>query len=164
MKVALPKSVNRYKRQGSGVQYVHGGASIQELIVPVVEYSRMREETAEKVKIKLLKFDDKITSGYMRLNVLQLEPVASRMKELEANIGLYNDKDEAVSNEQNTMFNSSSSIPTERTTQILLTLSAKGSQLSSCILKAFDTEDEQRLNPIFTQRILIQTLIQRDEF
>ena len=164
MTVALPKSVNRYKRQGSGVQYVHGGASIQELVVPVVEYSRMREETSEKVKIKLLKFDDKITSGYMRLNVLQLEPVASGMKELEANIGLYNDRDEAVSNEQITLFNSASNVPTERTSQILLTLSAKGSQYTSCVLKAFDTEDEQRLNPLFSHRILIQTLIQRDEF
>lgn len=162
--IGLPKSVNRYRIQAAGVQYVHGGASIQELIVPVIEYSRMREETSEKVKVKLLKFDDKITSGYMRLNVLQLEPVASGMKELEATVGLYNDKDETVSNEQITLFNSSSTVATERNTQIVLTLSAKGSQLSSCMLKAFDKEDEQRLNPLFSQLILIQTLIQRDEF
>ena len=162
--VALPKSVNRYKRQGSGDQYVHGGASIQELVVPVIEYSRAREEPSEKIKIKLFKYDDKITSGYLRLNVLQLEPVASNLKEMDAIIGLYNDKDEVVSNEQISMFNSTSNVPTERTAQILLTLNAKGSQLSSCFLKAFDVEDEQRLNPLFNQRILIQTTIQRDDF
>lgn len=164
MIVALPKSVNRFRRQGSGMQYVHGGASIQEMLVPVIEYSRLREETAEKVKIRLLKFEEKITSVYLRLKVLQLEPIGAGTKEMEVIFGLYSDTEEPVSNEIKQIFNFTSIQPSERMIEIILTLSAKGSQLSSCTLKAFDTDDEQRLNPIFNQRIFIQTIIQRDEF
>jgi len=164
LQVGVPKSINRYRRQGSGIQYVHGGASLQELIVPVIEYSRMREDSSEKVKIRLMRFDERISSGYLKLNVLQMEPVSTGLKEMEVVVGLYTEQDELVSNEYKNLFNSTSVNPMERGTDILLTLSAKGSKLSQCILKAFDVDDEQRLNPLFSQRIMIQSLIQRDEF
>lgn len=164
MQVALPKSVNRYRRQGSGMQYVHGGASMQELLIPVIEYARMRDDISEKVKLRLIKCDEKITSGYLRLTVLQLEPVGTGIKALEVIVGLYDDKDELLSKEEKRIFNSNSQVPTERVAEMVLTLSAKGSQVSSCMLKCFDVDDTQRLNPIINQRILIQTTIQRDDF
>ncbi len=164
LQVGLPKSINRYRRQGAGVQYVHGGASLQELIVPVIEYSRMREDSSEKVKIRLMKFDERIASGYLKLNVLQLEPVNTGLKEMEAVVGLYSEQDELVSNEYKTLFNSTATNPLERNTEMVLTLSSKGTKLSQCILKGYDVDDEQRLNPLFNQRIMIQSLIQRDEF
>jgi len=164
LQVGLPKSINRYRRQGSGVQYVHGGASLQELIVPVIEYSRMREDSSEKVKIRLMKFDERIASGYLKLSVLQLEPVNTGLKEMEAVVGLYSEQDELVSNEYKTLFNSTATNPLERNSEMVLTLSAKGTKLSQCILKGYDVADEQRLNPLFNQRIIIQSLIQRDEF
>jgi hypothetical protein len=36
-KIAIPRAINRYHKQGNiGIQFVHGGASIQELITPVL--------------------------------------------------------------------------------------------------------------------------------
>ncbi|MEX2231636.1 MAG: BREX-1 system phosphatase PglZ type A [Cyclobacteriaceae bacterium] len=163
-KVALPRSINRYRRPGCGVQYVHGGASLQELLVPVIEYSRMREDTTEKVKIRLIKFDERISSGYLKLTVLQMEPIGKGLKEMEVSMGLYSETEELASNESRLVFNSTSNIASERSTELVLTLSSKGSVLTQCMLKAFDVEDDQRLNPLFSQRIMIQSLIQRDEF
>ena len=164
LRVALPKSINRYRRPGSGVQYVHGGASLQELIVPVIEYSRMREDSSEKVRVRLIKYDERISSGYMKANILQVEPIATGLKELEMIVGLYSDQDDLVSNEGRIQLNSTSANPMERTKEITLTLTAKGTNLSHCVLKGYDVDDEQKLNPLFSQRILIQSLIQRDEF
>ncbi len=164
IQIGLPKSINRYRRQGSGIQYVHGGASLQELVVPVIEYSRMREDSSEKVKIRLMKFDERISSGYLKLNMLQVEPIGTGLKEIDVVVGLYTEQDDLVSNEIRILFNSTATNPMERNTESVLTLSSKGSKLSQCILKAFDMEDEQRLNPLFNQRIMIQSLIQRDEF
>ena len=42
--VTIPKSINRYRKQGVGHQFVHGGGSLQELIVPVIESSRKRSQ------------------------------------------------------------------------------------------------------------------------
>lgn len=164
LRVALPKSINRYRRPGSGVQYVHGGASLQELIVPVVEYSRMREDSSEKVRVRLMKYDERIASGYMKANLLQVEPISTGMKELEMIVGLYSDQDDLVSNEGRALLNSTSTNPMERNKELTLTLTAKGTNLSHCVLKGYDVDDEQKLNPLFSQRILIQSLIQRDEF
>jgi hypothetical protein len=47
--VTIPHSVNRYRKQGVGHQFVHGGGSLQEVVVPVIESSRKREEVVTKV-------------------------------------------------------------------------------------------------------------------
>lgn len=163
-RVAMPKSINRFRRPGSGVQYVHGGASLQELIVPVIEYSRMREDSSEKVRVRLMKYEERISSGYMKANLLQVEPVSTGLKELDMIVGLYSDQGDLLSNESKVLLNSTSANPLERSKELVMTLSAKGTQLSQCMLRGYDVEDEQKLNPLFNQRILIQSLIQRDEF
>src|SRR5690606_11851568 len=38
--VLIPDGVNRYHRQGAGTRFVHGGGSLQELVVPVIESRR----------------------------------------------------------------------------------------------------------------------------
>ena len=47
--VTIPFSVNRYKKQGVGHQFVHGGGSLQELVVPLIQSSRKREKVTKKV-------------------------------------------------------------------------------------------------------------------
>ena len=42
LKVVIPKAINRYKRQGSGAHFVHGGASLQEMIIPLIESTRKK--------------------------------------------------------------------------------------------------------------------------
>jgi len=64
--VVIPASTNRYKRPGVGHQFAHGGGSLQELIVPVIESARKREEITIKVNVKLLTIDLKIVSRNCR--------------------------------------------------------------------------------------------------
>ena len=52
LKVVIPKAINRYKRQGSGAHFVHGGASLQEMIIPLIESTRKRKDIGEKVPLK----------------------------------------------------------------------------------------------------------------
>ena len=47
----------RFKTQGSGANFVHGGASLQEVVVPVIQFKNIRKTSknsikAEKVKIQ----------------------------------------------------------------------------------------------------------------
>lgn len=164
LKIAIPRAINRYRRQGNiGVQFVHGGASIQELITPVIKYYKQKKETTETVSFRRIDNVNKITTGNIRITVLQNEPVSNDLKSLDCNIGLYNDKGELLSNEMELSCNATSNNPKERVFEIILTLNTMGSKAAFCYLKAFDVKDKNKLNPIvLNDLITISTLMEMD--
>ncbi len=162
LKVMVPRSVNRFKRQGSGDQYVHSGASIQELVIPVMLYTRKRTDESTPVTVRLIRFDQRITSGYLKADILQIEPLGPLLKERTLNIGLYSSAGEILSQVERIVLNATSGNPTERTFRIMLNLGSQGTKETTCLLKGYDEGDP--LNSLFEERIIIQTLIEKDEF
>ena len=53
-----PRESIRIKMQGSGLNYVHGGVSLQEMVVPVVSYQHLRNNSKEYLRNKE-KYDTK---------------------------------------------------------------------------------------------------------
>jgi len=158
--VTIPFSVNRYKKQGVGHQFVHGGGSIQELVVPLIESSRKREKVTKKVTpIIINKGALRIVSNILKLNILQEDEVSRLVKERTINIGLYNESG-LVSNDENLLLNFTSESPSERMTRIELTLAADAVSETFLKLKIFDIDD--MLNPLIEERIQNNTLIQTD--
>jgi uncharacterized protein (TIGR02687 family) len=158
--VTIPLSVNRYRKQGVGHQFVHGGGSLQEVVVPVIESSRKREEVVTKVKPTLInKGDLKVVSNVLRLNLLQETKVSRMEKEVNISTGLYNNNI-LVSNEIISTLNSTSDSPSERAIRIELTLASDTPKNAFLKLKVFDVED--RLNPLIEERVQNNTLIQSD--
>jgi uncharacterized protein (TIGR02687 family) len=158
--VTIPHSVNRYRKQGVGHQFVHGGGSLQEVVVPVIESSRKREEVVTKVRPSLInKGNLKVVSNVLRLNLLQETKVSRMEKELSISTGLYNNNI-LVSNEIISTLNSTSDSPSERAIRIELTLASDTPKNAFLKLKVFDVED--RLNPLIEERVQNNTLIQSD--
>ena len=164
--IVLPKAINRFGKQGSTTQYVHGGGSLQELIVPLLRYSRKREDIASVVAVRLITpiSQLKLSSGTLKLSFIQEEAISSNKKENNWIVGLYTLENELCSNEENLVFNSTSSNPTERLFNILLHLNSDGSRQTHCYLRAYEATDKQRLNPKIDQRLDNQTLMEIDEF
>lgn len=83
-----PRGSIRIKMSGGGLNFVHGGISLQEMVVPVIEYHHLRNNSKEYLKNKQ-KYDTKpvtlslATSGkkisnmYFSLNFYQEEAVSS---------------------------------------------------------------------------------------
>jgi hypothetical protein len=158
--VTIPESVNRYKLQGVGYQYVHGGGSLQELVVPIIESSRKRQEVARKVKPMLLKREPlRVVSSILRAQILQAEKVSRFEKEITISVGLYKGL-ELVSNEQEFRLNSTDEAPSERLHRVELALAPRAAQESFLKLKVFDIED--KLNPLIEELVQNSTLIQTD--
>lgn len=158
--VTIPHSVNRYRKQGVGHQFVHGGGSLQEVVVPVIESSRKREEVVTKVRPSLInKGELKVVSNVLRLNLLQETKVSRMEKQLSISTGLYNNNI-LVSNEIISTLNSTSDTPSERAVRIELTLSSDTPKNAFLKLKVFDVED--KLNPLIEERVQNNTLIQSD--
>jgi uncharacterized protein (TIGR02687 family) len=164
--IAIPRAINRYRKQGNiGVQFVHGGASLQEMIIPVIKFYKQKKELLQTVTFKRLDQADKIASGSIKISLFQNEPVSNEFKSAEVMFGLYSDTGELYSNEVEIHFNSTSANPKERVFEIILSLNTLGSKAGFCYLKAFDKKDKSRLNPFDLKDMLkISSLTEKDEF
>ncbi|GAO28936.1 BREX-1 system phosphatase PglZ type A [Geofilum rubicundum] len=166
LKVAVPRAINRYRKQGNvGIQFVHGGASLQELITPVIKFYKHAKKTQQTVSFKRIDNTDKISTGSMKVIVIQDQPVSNEYKSAELVFGLFSDTGELLSNEAEQHLNSVSGNPKERLFEIIISLNSAGSKASFGYLKAFNKNDKSRLNPVVVNDLIkISSLMEKDEF
>ena len=157
-RVVIPDSVNRFKKQGSRYRYTHGGGSLQELIVPVIESSRREEKVQRKVKPILFGTNLSIASNNLKVTIIQENPLSSVEKLCVVELGIYNDT-QLVSNKAEITLNAVGESPNDRIFTTVLTLNTK--VLDTVLkLKVFDKED--LLNPLIEESVKNNTLIERD--
>ena len=158
--VVIPDSVNRFKKAGSRYRYTHGGGSLQELVVPVIECMRKEERVQRKVELVLATPDKdmKIISNTLRLTIAQKNPVSAAEKERTIKIGIY-ENDRLVSNTIVLRFNSTDPKPTNRIQQAMLVLNNKTTS-TILRLKMYDVED--KLNSLIERNVANHTLMERD--
>jgi len=84
--IAFPKGIQRLRQQGSGSRYVHGGISLQEVVIPVIEVRKERTNEVTRVRVDVVRTTTQITSSQVAVTFVQSEPVAERclMQELRA--------------------------------------------------------------------------------
>lgn len=81
-----PKENVRIKMNGSGLNFVHGGISLQEMVVPVIDYHFLRNQNKQyqknqkkydtkPVEVSLLSATHKVSNMIFSLNFYQKEPV-----------------------------------------------------------------------------------------
>jgi uncharacterized protein (TIGR02687 family) len=159
--ITIPKAINRYKRQGHGALFVHGGASVQELIIPIIESIKKREEVTEIVPFKVINRKLTIVSSALKLTILQEKALDEGYREVEINVGIYDEFGKLVSNEQFIMLDSVSQTPTDRTTEILLNLQYGINRNSQLFLMIYDhKKDINKTFPLVKLPVVNQTLIE----
>lgn len=77
--VLIPKSINRIRIKGAGSRFVHGGASLQEIIVPLLKVTKTRQDTTKQVEVDIIKSTDKITTNILAVSFLQTELVSEKI-------------------------------------------------------------------------------------
>lgn len=167
LQVHLPRAVNRFRASAQSPQYTHGGASLQEIVIPILHYKRKQQETAQPVTIQVVNKDSlRITSGTVKIQLLQEQALSNSYKKTEISIALYAQNGALLSTEEKKqVFDFTSSNPQERTVNILLTLNTEGSRSNFCYLRIFDAlNDKERLNPLFSERLTNSLLMEIDEF
>ena len=98
--VSFPVSANVFKVPGGGLNYVHGGCSPQELLIPMIEVKTKKNHMDTRpVKISLVSMVQKITNLIMFIDFLQTEPVSSMMKETSYKLFFTSESNERISNE-----------------------------------------------------------------
>lgn len=77
--ILITKSINRLRIKGSGSRYVHGGASLQEVTVPILHVSRKRKDTTAQVDIDIIQSSDQITTNVHTVTFIQKELVSEKV-------------------------------------------------------------------------------------
>lgn len=75
----IPKSVNRLRVKGAGSKFVHGGASLQEITIPILKVNKKRQDTTEQVEIDIIKSTDKITTNLLAVSFIQTEAISNAL-------------------------------------------------------------------------------------
>lgn len=98
--VYFPLGSDLFKGAGSGLNYVHGGSSPQELIIPLldVKTEKGRRDTSV-AQIALVSLTSKITNLITTLDFVQTEPVSDVVKETAYRLCFISDDNEKISNE-----------------------------------------------------------------
>lgn len=98
--VSFPIGSDIFKTAGAGLNYVHGGTSPQEMIVPLIDVKvdkgRIETKTAE---ISLVSITNKVTNLITNFDFIQNEPVSDIVKETTYLVYLISENDEKISNE-----------------------------------------------------------------
>ena len=87
-----PRENVRIKKKGGGLNFVHGGISLQEMVVPIVEYQHLRTATkayqrnrdkidTKPVTLNLLSAGRKISNMIFSLSFYQKEPVGDNREQ-----------------------------------------------------------------------------------
>ncbi|MFF4785796.1 BREX-1 system phosphatase PglZ type A [Streptomyces griseorubiginosus] len=87
--VQIPKSIHRLRLKGSGARFVHGGATLQEIVVPVLAINKKRKSDTRLVNVEILPESDKITTGQLVVKLFQTEPVSEKVQPRTLRAGLY---------------------------------------------------------------------------
>lgn len=119
MNVIVPRGSNRFAVQGAGANYVHGGAMLQEIVIPVIKFKNDRGKSGKndisKVELKLTSISRKITSMITYLDFFQTVKVEDKKKPLRLRVFFTDEEGNRISNENIIIADSKSSKPEERT-------------------------------------------------
>ena len=98
--VSYPVGSNVFKVPGGGQNYVHGGSSPQEMIIPVINVKTEKGHMEIRpVQIMLVSMVQKITNLIATLDFIQSEPVSDVVKATSYKIFFISEDNEKISNE-----------------------------------------------------------------
>jgi uncharacterized protein (TIGR02687 family) len=122
VEILIPKSINRLRKSGSGSRYVHGGAALQEVVIPVVTISKKRQSDLSQVEVTVAGANRLISSAQLGLVLYQESPVTEKVQARKLRIGLWSDGGELISDCRELDFDSRSESPRERESAVRLLL------------------------------------------
>ena len=156
MEFWIPKGTNRFHFAG-GARFFHGGAMLQEIIVPVITIEHQRGKKVQKsevakVGVSVLGMQNKIVTNIHNFEFIQTDAVSERMRQRVLNVSLRDKNNHLISNEKIITFDSRSSSIDNRKKSIRLMLKSgeyDKKQEYFLVMREADTDIEYFRKPMF---------------
>jgi uncharacterized protein (TIGR02687 family) len=130
--VQIPKSINRLRLKGSGSRFIHGGATLQEVVIPVISINKKRQSDVSRVEVEFIGGGGKtITTGQLAIVLYQCDAVKEKLQPRRLRAGLFTLDDELVSDQHELRFDFGSSNPRERELPVRFILSRKADEANN---------------------------------
>ncbi|MBC7753678.1 MAG: BREX-1 system phosphatase PglZ type A [Moraxellaceae bacterium] len=128
---AIPKTVNRIRKKGSSIRFVHGGATLQEVVVPVLDIRKKRESDIGYVAVEILGGTSHlITTGQLAVALYQSEPISNKVRPLQLKIGLFCG-DVLISDSKVILFDRTAEDPRDREFKLQFLLSQEANKFNN---------------------------------
>ncbi len=129
VEVQIPKSINRLRLRGSGSRFVHGGASLQEVVIPVLKINKKRQSDVRSVEVNILSgASSVITSGQLGVTLYQVAEVTDKVQPRRLRAGIYTLAGELISDSHEITFDLTSDNPRDREHQVRFVLTSKSDE------------------------------------
>ena len=138
LEMLIPKSINRLRVRGAGSRYVHGGAALQEVVIPVVQINKSRHSDITQVDVDILQSGNAVIStGQIAVAFYQSVPVTDKIQARTLRAGLYTEEGDLISDQHELAFDLPSDNPREREVrvQFVLTKAADNANGQEVLLK-----------------------------
>lgn len=144
----FPNGNIRFAVQGAGSLFVHGGTSLQEVVIPLIQFHNIRKQSKKNVqssrpvKVELTTPSRKITNNRFNLSFFQKEKVEGKLKPLTMKI-LLKDEETAtqISDERTIIADRTQDDPQDRVFKLTFTLKGQSfDKTKTYYLKMIDTE------------------------
>lgn len=117
----------RMKKQGGGMNYIHGGISLQECVVPVIEFKNIRATSKKfvdvrKAEIQLLSQSRKVSNSIFSLDFYQTEAVGGKVAAAAYEIYMADGSGKAVSDKKTVIADKTSGNGADRVFRTRFTL------------------------------------------
>lgn len=129
VEVQIPKSINRLRLKGSGSRFVHGGASLQEVVIPVLKINKKRQSDVTTIEVDILRgASSVITSGQVAVTLYQVGAVTDKVQPRVLRAGIYTEAGDLISESHDLTFDLSSENPRDRELQVRFVLTRKADE------------------------------------
>lgn len=124
-----PLDSTRIKIAGGGENYVHGGVSLQEMVVPVIAFKNLRTTSKKYVEvsnaeIKLLSESRKVSNLLFSLDFFQRQPIGDKVQPCAYSIYMTDDEGVLISDRQTIIADRTSTNASERVFRVRFNLKA----------------------------------------
>ena len=168
-----PRENIRIKMNGGGLNFVHGGISLQEMVVPVIDYHHLRNDSMEyrrnkqkydtkPVTLSLLSASRKISNMIFSLNFYQEDAVGANREAATYQIYFVDSNSKQISDVQKIIADKTTDNGTERTFRCNFNL--KPLKYSNTETYYLVIADEQGLQPPQREEFQIDIAFAMDEF
>ena len=156
--VAVPEGTNRLQAPAGGYSFTHGGASLQELLIPIIISRQERVNTKTPVGVMVLDRNLSIQASRLRFRLLQTDAVSMEKKARTIKVALYYN-DNAVTPIKEYVLNNTDAMLDNRKVLVDLTLN-QNIDAKVLQLRVYDADDD--LNPLIKENVTNNTLIGND--
>ena len=166
LRVVCPYGYDLFKTPGGGLQYIHGGTSVQETLVPVIRLSELHaiknKDAISPVGVRLKSITRKITNRSFALEFEQVEKVEGQKQPVNCETYIVDEDGNKVSGTYQFSAASTSDDTATRTTSVrftLMNIAFDRDKRYFLILRDMDGSDEYIEREQFTIDILAFKMI-----